>query len=140
VKVLVDTTIWSLALRRRPGSLSPFERTLVDEWRGFIRRAQVAIIGPIRQEVLSGVRTKAQFDLLRMQLAAFANTAIEEQDYEVAAEFFNTCRATGIAGTPIDMLICAVSHRTTSPIFTTDTDFTRYAEHVPLRLHAPAIR
>jgi predicted nucleic acid-binding protein len=137
VKVLVDTTIWSLALRRRPESLSPIERSLVGAWRGFIRRAQVAIIGPIRQEILSGVRTQAQFDLLRMQLAAFTNTAIEEEDYETAAEFFNTCRTNGIVGTPIDMLICAVAHRTASPIFTTDADFTRYTVHVPVRLHRP---
>ena len=63
---------------------------------------------------------------------------MDELDYETAAEFFNTCRKHCVAGAPIDMLTCAVSARVAWPIFTTDNDFTHYAAHLPIRLHARA--
>jgi hypothetical protein len=51
-----------------------------------------------------------------------------------AAEHFNRCRAAGIAGSPVDFLICAAAERLAVPIFTTDVDFPRFARHVPIRL------
>jgi predicted nucleic acid-binding protein len=59
------------------------------------------------------------------------------EDFEEAARANNTCRAAGVAGTLVDMLLCAVAARLDAPVFTTDADFTRYARHLPLRLHRP---
>ena len=60
-------------------------------------------------------------------------------DHVRAAEHFNRCRAAGIAGSPVDFLICAAAERLAVPIFTTDLDFPRFARHVPIRLfRAPA--
>jgi len=133
VKVLVDTTIWSLALRRR--ERDPAEQRLVDELVELVRESRVVLIGPIRQELLSGVRDPHQFEILRDHLSAFTDLTLERQDYEEAARHFNTCRARGVQGSHIDFLICAVATRHGLPIFTTDRDFVRYAEHLPLRLH-----
>jgi len=133
VRVLVDTTIWSLALRRH--HRDPAEQYLVDEFVELVKESRVVVIGPIRQEVLSGVRDPQQFETLRDHLAAFADLLLERQDYEEAASHFNTCRARGVQGSHIDFLICAVATRHALPIFTTDQDFVRYAEHLPLGLH-----
>jgi predicted nucleic acid-binding protein len=55
--------------------------------------------------------------------------------FDLAAEFYNICRANGIAPEAIDMTICAAANVQGTPIFTTDPDFPRYAAHLPITLH-----
>ena len=135
--ILVDTSIWSLALRRRPAALSTEEHRLVEEWARLVGDGLATLIGPIRQEVLSGVRRPEVFQALRRSLADFPYLSIAAADYDRAAEFFNLCRAHGITGGPIDMLISAVAHRHEVAVFAADTDYARYARHLPLRLNLP---
>jgi predicted nucleic acid-binding protein len=131
MNVLVDTSVWSLALRRgRPKNAGP-----VRELRDMISARRVLMIGPIRQEILSGIGEDAQFKALAAQLAAFPDLPIETEDYIRAARFFNICRQQGIQGSNTDFLVCAVAFRNRSAIFTTDEDFTSFAAHLPITLH-----
>lgn len=132
MKVLVDTSVWSLALRRRAPA-----HPAADELRRLIGSGRAAIVGPIRQEVLSGIRETATFDRLRNHLRAFSDEPITEADYERAAEWFNSCRARGLQGSNTDFLLCAISERHRLPILTTDEDFTRYARVLPIAIHRP---
>lgn len=134
MRVLVDTTIWSLALRRRPGSRNAEEGRLVKAWEELVRDGRIVLLGLIRQEILSGIADGRQFARLRDALAAFPDEVILTADHVRAAEHFNVCRASGIAGSPVDFLICAAAERLAVPIFTTDLDFPRFARHVPIRL------
>jgi predicted nucleic acid-binding protein len=93
------------------------------------------MIGSIRQELLSGVRDAKQFATLRDYLQAFPDLALETEDFEQAADFYNKCRTKGIQGSNIDFLICAVAVRRELSILTTDRDFTRYATVLPIQLH-----
>jgi hypothetical protein len=136
VKILVDTSIWSLALRRS-AKLSEKDRSLVQELNELISEVRVAIIGPVRQELLSGISIKTQFEALKEMLAAFDDMPLRREDYERAAEFYNTCRKAGIQGSQIDFLICAAAAGRELPIFTTDNDFLLYAKHLPISLHRP---
>lgn len=131
MKVLVDTSVWSLALRRRPGPLHPS----VEELRALIDEGRVAMVGPIRQELLSGIRTRDAFEKLRDALRPFEDEPLAREDFERAAEHFNTCRAQGIQGSNTDFLLCAVAERRKLPILTTDADFTRFASALPIALH-----
>jgi predicted nucleic acid-binding protein len=131
VKVLVDTSVWSLALRRRAGAEGPE----VQELRSLVDEGRVAMIGPIRQELLSGIRTAASFDRLRDHLQPYSDEQLETADFERAAEHFNTCRARGVQGSNTDFLICAVAERRKLPILTTDADFSRFAVLLPITLH-----
>ena len=133
--VLVDTTIWSLALRRRREALRSAESAVVEEWARLVSSGEAALAGPIRQEVLSGIRSAEAFAALQEQLGNFRYLAIVPGDYDRAAGFFNECRAAGIAATAIDMLLCAIAHRHEVAIFTTDGDFAHYADLLPIRLH-----
>ena len=135
--ILVDTSIWSLALRRRPAALSTEEQRLVEEWARLVTDGLATLIGPIRQEILSGVRRPEMFQALQRALSDFPYLGIDAADYDRAAEFFNLCRANGITGGPIDMLISAVAHRHETPVFAADTDYALYARYLPLQLHAP---
>jgi len=130
MKVLVDTSVWSLALRRT-GADHP-SRARLEE---LIQNGLVAIIGPIRQEILSGVKLKSQFKVLRENLGNFPDVVLTSEDYEEAAGYFNKCRARGIQGSNTDLLICAASVRRDMSIFTTDTDFQHYAKVLPIHLH-----
>ena len=134
MKILVDTSIWSLALRRS-GTLSGEDQSLVSELNELISEVRVAIIGPIRQELLSGISKQEQFDALKEKLLAFEDIPLITEDYERAAEFYNTCRKSGIQGSQIDFLICAFAAGREMPIFTTDNDFLLYAKHLSISLH-----
>jgi predicted nucleic acid-binding protein len=136
VNVLVDTSIWSLALRRKPGDLNLHERLLVGEWAELVRQGRARIIGLVRQEALSGIKTQAQFERLRQSLAAFRDEPVSTADHEAAAKAANDCQARGIAFSAVDMLICAVALRRGMSIFTTDPDFEKYARVLTLKLHS----
>jgi predicted nucleic acid-binding protein len=133
MKVLVDTSVWSLALRRKKQG-TPSE---AEELRNLISDGRVQIIGPIRQELLSGIRDEVQCDVLQRHLTAFPDLPITADDYVTAAQFFNRCRAKGIQGSNTDFLICAVAIRKRLAIFTTDKDFQRFAKQLPIILHRP---
>ena len=93
------------------------------------------MIGVIRQELLSGVRTAEMFERLRDHLRPFPDEPLETADFERAAEHFNSCRARGVQGSNTDFLICALAERRKLPILTTDADFVRFAEVLPITLH-----
>jgi len=131
LKVIVDTCVWSLALRRRNLAASP----VAQELERLIKEFRVQMIGPIRQEILSGIRSKAQFNSLKDRLSNFPDVPVITEDYERAAEFFNLCRAKGVQGSNTDFLICAVTERSNCTLFTTDKAFQLYAKHIPVKLH-----
>ena len=133
--VLVDTPVWSLALRRKAADLSPHEVTIVHALRDLIRDRRAQMMGAIRQELLSGIREQPQFQKLRQYLSAFEDPSLVSADYEEAARMNNQCRTRGIAGSAIDFLICAVAHRRKWKIFTSDRDFERYGKLLGLSLY-----
>lgn len=130
MNVLVDTCVWSLALRRD----RPVDDPLVRELAELIGEQRVAMIGPVRQELLSGIRVEVQFERVREHLRAFPDLVLTEADYERAAEYFNLCRARGVQGSNTDFLICAVAAGRHLAILTNDLDFTKFAEHLPIQL------
>ncbi len=130
MKVVVDTPIWSYALRsKREGY-----ELHVQEFETLISDQRVVMLGPVRQEVLSGYSDKSRFDKLNNKLRYFENTQIIDDDYVQAAMFSNTCRSKGVQGSHIDFLICAVAFRLESEILTTDNDFSYYEKHIPIQL------
>jgi predicted nucleic acid-binding protein len=137
MNALVDTTIWSLALRRKQDDLNIVEKTAVIELDDLVKEGRVRIIGPVRQELLSGIRNVSQYEKIRTALRAFRDEAINTSDYDAAAKANNDCRARGVGVTAVDILICAVAARREWTIFSSDPDFERYAEVLPISLHKP---
>lgn len=133
MNVIVDTCVWSYALRRQPAT----EMAVVEELQALITAFRVQMLGVIRQEILSGVRSDAQFVQLKTLLRSFPDRPVLTEDYEHAAEYFNLCRSKGIQGSNTDFLICAVAVRAQHLIYTTDRDFEYYARYLPIRLYQP---
>ena len=131
MRVLVDTSVWSQALRR----VKKLETNVSHELSNLILEHRVDIIGPIRQELLSGVKENAQFNKLEKHLAAFPDIPLTTDDHVTAAKFFTMCRKKGVQGSNTDFLICAVATHRQLAIFTLDKDFSLFSKHVPIDLH-----
>ena len=129
MKALVDTCIWSQVLRRKNPNTE-----LTEKLKDLIKDNRVSIIGPIRQELLSGIPDTKQFKQLKKMLSSFEDFRLETKHFEKAAEFSNICRKKGIQGSMIDFLICAVAYQENFIIFSTDKDFENYKNHLPIQL------
>lgn len=133
MKILVDTCIWSIALRRSVR----IESTQSNELKELIKEVRVQLIGAIRQEILSGIKSNKQFQIVKSHFSAYSDLYLSESDYELAAEYYNLLRSKGIQASNTDFLICAVSTNHDMPIFTMDKDFELLNKHIPIQLHKP---
>jgi hypothetical protein len=136
VKVIVDTCIWSYCLRHagKQNQLFAAHRAELIE---LIKETRVCMLGLVRQEVLSGIKSHDQYLLLRDKLREFPDTELRTEDYELAAEFLNKARSRGIQGSTVDFLLCSASHRLGYPVYTADADFGFYAKCLPVRTYSP---
>jgi len=91
------------------------------------------MLGPIRQELLSGIRVQAQFDKLRSALAAYRDEPIDTTDYEEAARLYNLCRTEGVQCGPVDILICAVAARRMWSVLANDAVMNRCVQIIAAR-------
>jgi len=129
--VIIDTCAWTRFLRRG----RPADDPIAAEVKRLIRSDAAQVLGCIRQELLSGVRPQDRFEQLKEYLRFYPNLPLDAEDDENAASYPNLCRAKGIHGTSVDLLICAAAVRHGLRIFTTDNDFERYAQYLPIDLH-----
>jgi len=131
MRVLVDTSVWSLALRRKKTArLNEQERQLQDALLEAIQNGLVAMIGPIRQELLSGIKDPTQFAQVRLALEPYRDEELEAADYEEAARLYNLCRSKGMECGPVDMLICAVAIRRKWRVLANDASLNKGLEIV----------
>lgn len=133
MKIIIDTSVWSRFFRRTVNWADP----IVVELHDLIDESRAQMIGPVRQEVLSGIRFTTQYVRLRKHLRAFPDLPLEMKDYEVGAEYYNLCRKKGIQGSNVDFLICSIAKHRNMPIFTTDGDFHLYKPILAIEIHIP---
>jgi predicted nucleic acid-binding protein len=132
MKVIIDTAIWSKAYRRK--KTKDEDKNTIETLRKLIDYNMEIIIGPIRQELLSGISDEIVFNDLKEKMTGFNDYSIETNDYELAALYYNICRRNGIQGSNTDFLICAIAVRNKFEIFTSDDDFKYYKEYLPIKL------
>ncbi|MBI2898533.1 MAG: PIN domain-containing protein [Deltaproteobacteria bacterium] len=131
MKVIVDTSVWSLALRRDdPPGCREVEllRKLIDG------RDVVCLTGTILQETLQGFRSDERFKRLVRALAPFPLVRLARADYVFAAEIRSVCRSGGIQVGTMDAQIAAAAIRHECSLLTTDRDFHRIGTRFPLDL------
>ncbi len=128
--MIVDTSVWSLALRRQKQQ----NNSIVNRLRDLIADGRVVLLGAVRQEILSGIKHQEQFDKLKDLLKAFPDLELDAEDYELGADYFNICRRHGVQGANTDFLICATANRRNYEIFTIDKDFINFSQYLPIVL------
>ncbi len=132
MRIIVDTSVWSLAFRKK--EKTEYELKLINYLSEIIRDLRAVMIGPIRQEILSGIPSESKFMEMQNKLSVFPDWSIRTEDYELAATFYNKCRMNGIQGSHIDYLICAVAFNNNFSILTLDNDFDNYKKYTGILL------
>ena len=133
MNIIIDTSVWSLALRRQRSSANAQTRELAE----LVREGRATMLGPSGRNSSLASAGRSSSKPYRGHLRAFPDVPLEAEDYEEAASFFNRCRAKGIQGSNTDFLICATAARRGFGILTADADFTHFARVLPIDLHSP---
>ncbi len=131
MNVLVDTSVWSLALRRKNGH-GPQEATRLEQL--ILQGESIFLIGVILQEILQGTSRKEDFQRLSRSLSSFPLIPLKREDYILAATIRNKCRTKGVQASTIDFLIAAAAVSYDCYLFTTDKDFLHISKHITLKL------
>ena len=137
MNIVVDTSVWSLVLRRRRvrgGDPS------VQAFRGHVEAGNALfLVGPILQELLDGVRTRREFGRLLDILEPFPLLPLERSTFVLAAQIRTACRRRGVQVAPVDCQIAAACVEHGFPLLTADRDFLRIAKHCELILLPPLV-
>ena len=140
MSVFVDTSVWSLALRRDRPDITPELTELRRVLRG---HEPVFTTGLVLQELLQGFRGPRARDAIIERFAALPSLRPEREDHIAAADLRNDCRRRGIQVGTIDALLAQLCIRFELTLLTTDADFARIAsprrsfERRPWRLMHP---
>lgn len=132
--LLVDTSVWSLALRRDGSTAAPEVRLLHDAIAG---TDTVVTTGLVLQELLQGFNGPRSAAAIIETFGALPIIAPDRQDHIAAAEVRNACRRAGVQIGTIDALLIQLSGRHDLTLLSTDRNFVHAAKHVPLRLWQP---
>lgn len=129
--LFVDTSVWSLALRRDP----PADAPEVDALTNALRRGEgLVTTGLVLQELLQGFNGPRARKMITEHFAALPLIVPDRQDHIEAAELRNTCRRRGLQLATIDVLFAQLCIRHDLLMLTTDGDFRHMARHVALRI------
>jgi len=131
MKVLVDTSVWSMAFRKNPQSDAPSVRQLYQ----FISSGHtVCYTGIILTELLQGIRSDAVFKQIEKHFDALEFIELSKEEYVRAAALSQKCRRAGISASTIDYLIAATAIENSCSLLTTDKDFQHIASVSALSL------
>ena len=136
MSLFIDTSVWSLALRRDAPSQAPEVRELV---RAIQAGEMLLTTGLVLQELLQGLAGPRARDRILDRSSALPLLVPDRRDHVDAAELRNRCRRGGIQIGTIDALLAQLCIRHDLTMLTTDNDFRNIAELCNLRLwKAPA--
>ena len=132
MSLLVDTSVWSLALRRQATQPQPPEVLALRE--AILGADQVFVTGLVLQELLQGFAGPKDSERIIEHFAALGCVQPDRQDHIEAAELRNTCRRSGVQIGAIDALLIQLCRRHDLTLLSTDQDFRFAARHVEFRL------
>lgn len=134
MSVFVDTSVWSLALRRDRPAASPEIVSLESH----LRRGELVVTtGLVLQELLQGFSGPRSREKILRRFSLLPRVFPDLDDHVAAAELRNHCRRKGVQVGTIDALIARLCIRHELPLLTTDGGFTAMARHCPLSLFTP---
>jgi predicted nucleic acid-binding protein len=127
----VDTSIWSLALRRDSPAPGREVRALVHAIEG---GETLLTTGLVLQELLQGFSAPKSRDQILDRFSSIPLLVPDRDDHVRAAELRNHCRRSGVQAGTIDALLAQLCIRHDLTMLTADEDFRRIADHSKLKL------
>ena len=131
MSLLVDTSVWSLALRRDGPSSTPQVAALV---KAIENGEPILTTGLVLQELLQGFSGPKAREQILDRFSALPLLVPDRADHIEAAALRNTCRRHGVQVGTIEALLAQLSIRHSLLMLSSDQDFQRVADHCPLRL------
>lgn len=131
MNLLVDTSIWSLALRR---DIPPKIPALAFLRRALEGEAAVFTTGIVLQELLQGVPGPKGRDAIVSRFGTLPSIVPDRQDHVDAAELHTACRRKGLQVGTIAALLAQLCRRHQLTMLTADNDFTRIGEVAKLAI------
>jgi predicted nucleic acid-binding protein len=131
VTLLVDTSVWSLALRRDRSVESREIVALRDALDG---ADSVVTTGLVLQELLQGFDGPKAKEAIIERFGALALIQPDRQDHMGAAEVRNVCRRNGVQVGTIDALLIQLCGRYELTLLSADKDVAHAAPYVPFKL------
>jgi predicted nucleic acid-binding protein len=131
MKFLIDTSVWSEALRRRNNAINDSSTVLS---RLILAECDIYLTGIVLQEILSGITDKKLFQEIFHILSGFPYVEASQPDFVFAAELRNLLKTKGISAGSFDFLIASIAIRNNFILVTTDNDFRNIAKHTKLEL------
>ena len=129
--LFVDTSVWSLALRRDEPRTEPEVLALRD---ALDDGDEIVSTGLVLQELLQGFSGPKASAQLVLRFAAFPLLDPDRDDHVAAAALRNKCRRAGVQVGTIDALIAQLCIRHDLVLLSTDADFLHASRHCPLRV------
>jgi hypothetical protein len=131
MRVLVDTSVWSLSLRKE----RPTEHPTVEKLVALLRSDEdVFLTGLILQEILQAFRSDSSFREVARHLEPFPLLVLERDDFISAASLHRKCAARGVSTSTSDCQIAIAAIRHDCWLLSADKDFERIARLSDLRL------
>lgn len=131
MRILVDTSVWSLALRKG----GPAEHRTVKKLDSCLNADEdLFLTSIVLQEILQAFRSEVTARRVSEYLRPFPILSLDRQGIDSAARLFRSCRAKGVAATTIDCQIAATALQHDCRLLTADRDFERIATVSRLRL------
>ncbi|HEY6456529.1 MAG TPA: PIN domain-containing protein [Steroidobacteraceae bacterium] len=131
MSLFVDSSVWSLALRRdAPGGSAEVKVLALALERG----DPIVTTGLVLQELLQGFSGPKSRELILERFSALPLLAPDRDDHIAAADLRNTCRRNGLQIGTIDALLAQLCIRYTLTLLTTDQDFIGLARLAPIKL------
>jgi predicted nucleic acid-binding protein len=129
--LLVDTSVWSLALRRDAPPDLPETRALHAALTG---DDLVVTTGIVLQELVQGAVRESSRRLITERFRAIALVQPDRDDHIAAADIRTRCRANGVQLGTIDALLAALCIRRELTLLSTDLDFAAASRYCDLRV------
>ena len=121
---LVDTSVWSLALRR---DVPDTTRAVAELKRALEAGDEILVTGLVLQELLQGFNRPKAYSQIIDYFSVLPFLIPEREDYINAAGLRNLCRKKGIQAGTIDALLASLCIESDINILTTDKDFSQIA-------------
>ncbi len=121
MRLFVDTSVWSLALREADVAADAHVETLARELE---TGGEIFITGLVLQELLQGFTRPRSQRMIIDRFRAIPMLIPDRADHVAAAELRNTCRRAGVQVGTIDALLAHLCIRHRLVMLTTDDDFT----------------
>lgn len=132
--LFVDTSAWSLTLRRDTAAPAPVVSALVE---ALGQGVEIVTTGLVLQEILQGFSGPRFREAIIERFATVPLIVPDRRDHVEAAELRNRCRRSGVQAGTIDILLAQLCIRHNLQMLTADGDFVQIARHGNLRLWSP---